>query len=217
MNDNKLDKWAALSGVAFVVVAVVGAFLAGSPPKVSAPDAKIISFTKDNQDSLRIAAYLAGLGIILFLVFLGELWSRLRRAEGGSGRLAGTAAMGGIVAIAIGGAANGIGAYGALHPLESAGTFRLSTVLFGFLGFAALVLTEATSIVILRTKFLAPWLGWFGLVVAFLWLVGSAAVSTEDDTIFVIGFVAFLAWALWLIALGVMLFRTTETSAPASA
>jgi hypothetical protein len=31
----------------------------------------------------------------------------------------------------------------------------------------------------------------------------------------VIGFVAFLAWALWIIVLSVMLFRTTD-SAPAA-
>lgn len=212
MEDAKFEKWAALSGVGFVVLTVIGAFIAGSPPKVSDPAGKIVQFTKDNQDSLRTAAYLAGLGMVFFLFFLGAVWTRLRRAEGGSGRLAGTAAMGGVVALAIAAIGNSVAAYGALHPLESAGTFRLSTVVFGFLGFAALVFTEATSIVILRTKFLAPWLGWVGALVAVLWLIGSAAVSTENDTIFVIGFVAFLAWALWLIALSVMLYRTAEAS-----
>ncbi len=212
MDDNKLEKWGALAGVVFVVLTVVGAFLAGSPPKVSDPDAKIINFTRDNQDGLRVSAYLGGLGITFFLVFLGVVWTRLRRAEGGGGRLAGTAAMGGIATVSIAAVGYGLSAYGALHPIESAGTYRLSTVIFGFLGFAALVLTEATSLVILRTKFLGTWLGWFGLLVALLWLVGSAAVATENDTIFAIGFVAFLAWALWLIALSILLFRTSDSS-----
>ncbi len=217
MDDTKLEKWGALTGVAFVVLVVGGAFLGGSPPKVSAPDAKIISFTRDNRDSLRVAAYLGGLAMILFLVFLGAVWARVRRAEGGSGRLAATAALGGAAGIAIAGAANGINAYGALHPLGSAGTYRLSTVMFGFLGFALLVFTEAVSLVILRTKFLSSWLGWFGLLVALLWLVGSAAVATENDTIFAFGFVAFIAWALWLLALSILLFRTTDASNASSA
>jgi len=215
MDDKKYEKWAVLGGVVFVLLSVVGAFLAGSPPKVSDPDGKIVTFTKDNQDALRVASYLAGLSLVFFLFFLGAVGSRLRRAGVGSGRLAATAVMGGVALAAIAGASFGINAYGALHPLESATTYRLATVILGFLAFAAVVFTEATSIVIVRTKFLPAWLGWFGGLVALLWLVGGAAVSTENDTIFVIGFVAFLAWALWLIVLSVMLFRTTD-SAPAA-
>ena len=213
MDDKKYEKWAALGGVVFVVLTVIGAFIAGSPPKVSDPDGKIVKFTKDNQDALRVAAYLTGLGLAFFLFFLGAVGSRLRQA--GTGRLAATAVMGGVATVAIAAVGFGISAYGALHPLESAVTFRLSTVVVGMLAFAAFVFTEATSIVIVRTKFLPAWLGWFGGLVALLWLVGSAAVATEGDTIFAIGFVAFLAWALWLIVLSVMLFRTTD-SAPAA-
>jgi hypothetical protein len=215
MDEAKFEKWGALAGVVFVVLSVIGAFIAGSPPKVSEPDLKIVKFTKDNQDALRVAAYLAGLGFTFFLFFLGTVWTRLRRAEGGSGRLAGTAGVAGAAAVAIAAVGFGINAYGALHPVESAGSYRLATVVFGMFGFAGLVFVEASSIVILRTKFLPAWLGWLGMLSALLWLIGSAAVSTENDTIFVFGFVAFLVWALWIVILSVFLFRTTE-AAPSS-
>jgi len=206
----KLEKWSPLAGVVFVVLAVAGAFLAGSPPKVSDPDLKIVAFTRDNRDELRIASYLAGLGIAFFLFFLGVVWTRLRHAEGGSGRLAGTAGMAGATAAAIAAVGFAISAYGALHPADSADTYRTATVVFGIFGFAALVFVEAASLVILRTKFLPAWLGWLGLLSALLWLVAGAAVSTEDDTIFALGFAAFLVWALWLLVLSVLLVRTPD-------
>ena len=211
MDDKKIEKWASLSGLVFVVLSVVGAFLAGSPPKVSDHDPKILKFYVDNQDTLKVSSYLAGLGIVFFLFFLGIVWTRLRTAEGGHGRLAGTSAMAGVATAAIASVGFGINAYSALHPAESPDLYRLATVIFGILSFAVLVYVEAASIVILRTKFLPAWLGWLGMLSALLWLVGGAAVSTEDDTIFTFGFVAFLIWALWLLIFSVMLFRTSET------
>ena len=200
-----------MSGVVFVVLAVIGAFIAGSPPKVSDSKEKIVEYVVDNQDALRIGSYLAGLGIIFFLFFLGVVWTRLRTAEGGHGRLAGTSAMAGVAGAAIAAVGFGISAYGALHPAEAPTTYRLATIVFGVFGFAVLVFVEAASIVVIRTKFLPAWLGWLGMLSALLWLVGGAAVSTERDEIFVIGFVAFLVWALWLVIFSVMLFRTSDS------
>jgi hypothetical protein len=212
MDEAKFEKWGSLSGLVFVVLAFIGTFIAGSPPEVSDSNAKIIKFVADNQDALKISSYLAGLGILFFLFFLGVVWTRLHRAEGGVGRLAGTSAMAGVATAAIAAAGFGINAYGALHPLESPTTYRLATVVFGVLSFAALVFVEAASIVIMRTKFLPAWLGWAGMLSALLWLVGGAAVSTERNEIFVIGIVAFVVWALWIAVFSVLLFRTADSS-----
>jgi hypothetical protein len=217
MDEAKFEKWGALAGAVFVVLAVVGSLIAGSPPKVSDPDLKIVKYFRDNKDTLKISAYLAGLGVVFFLFFLGIVWTRLRIAEGGHGRLAGTSAMAGIAMGATAMAGFSINAYGTLHPAESAGSYRLATVVFGMLSFAALVFVEAASIVIIRTKFLPAWLGWLGMLSALLWLVGGAAVSTENDTIFAFGFVAFLVWALWLLIFSVLLFRTADRTASSSA
>jgi hypothetical protein len=216
MDEARFEKWGALTGVAFVVLAVIGAFIAGSPPKVSDSDAKIVKYVVDNQDALKISSYLAGLSILVFLFFLGVVWTRLRIAEGGHGRLAGTSAIAGVAVAAIAAVGFSIGAYNALHPGAAAGGYRLQTIVFGMLSFAALVFVEGASIVIIRTKFLPAWLGWLGMLSALLWLVAGAGVSTEDDTIFAVGFAAFLVWALWLLIFSVLLFRTAETAPAAS-
>ena len=156
---------------------------------MSDTDEKIISFVKDNQDTLKISVYLAGLGSCSS----SSSWASSGRGctAPRAGRVASRArrpwpasrpSRSPPPASASAPTAN-------LHPAESAGTYRLATVVFGMLSFAALVFVEAASIVIIRTKFLPAWLGWLGMLSALLWLVGGAAVATEDDTIFVFGFV----------------------------
>jgi hypothetical protein len=216
MDEKQWERWGALGGVAFVVLVVIAAVIGGSPPKPTDSALKIVKYFRDNQDALKIGSYLNGIGLIVFLWFLATLYGRLRRAEGGSGRVSGIALTGAVVALTTATVANGITAYGALHPLSSVGSFQISTVLFGYAGFAIAVFVAGTSIVVMRTSLLPQWLGWIGAVVALLWLVGAAAVSTENDTINGIGFVVFLIWAIWLLVLSVLLFRAESVPEPAS-
>jgi hypothetical protein len=213
MDEKQWERWGALGGVVFVVLVVVSAVIGGSPPKPTDSALKIAKYFRDNQDALKIGSYLNGIGLVVFLWFLATLFGRLRRAEGGSGRVSGIALTGAVVALTIATVANGITAYAVLHPLGSASSFQVATILFGYAGFAIAVFVAATSIVVLRTSLLPRWLGWIGAVVALLWLVGAAAVSTENDTINGIGFVVFLLWAIWLLVVSALLYRAT-TAAP---
>jgi hypothetical protein len=207
MDESKWERWGALGGVLFVVLVVVAAVIGGSPPKPSDTAQTIENYFKDNQDALRIGSYLNGLAMIPLLWFLATLFGRLRRAEGGTGRVSGIALTGGVAAVAIAMIANGFSAFAALHPVGSTGTFLASTILFGYAGFAIAVFVAATSIVVLRTKLLPQWFGAIGAALAVFWLVAAACVSTESDTINTVGLVAFLAWGVWLVILSVMLYR----------
>jgi len=213
MDDAKWERWGALAGVVFIALIVIAALIGGSPPKPADPPNEILKYFKDNQDALRVGSYLLGLAVVPFLWFLGTLFGRLRRAEGGNGRVAGIALTGGVVAIAIATVAGGLGAYAALHPEGSVGIFQISTILFGYVSFAAAIFVAGVSVVAMRTGLLPKWLVWGGEVLALAWLVAGAGVSTEKDAINVVGFIVFLAWAVWIVAVSITLYRTEAATA----
>ena len=214
MDEAKWERWGALAGVVFVVLAVIGGFIGGSPPKASDSAEKIAKYFQDNQGNLKVGAYLTGLALVPLLWFLGTLFGRLRRAEGGAGRVSRIALTGGIAAAAIAMVGNGFGAYSALHPEASAGSYQISSVLLGYAAFAIAVFVAATSIVVLRTGLLPSWFAWAGEALAIAWLIGAASVSTESTAIFTIGFVVFLLWAVWLVVLSVLLYQAPQTATP---
>ena len=209
--DDKFEKWGLLAGIEFVVLILVGGLIGGTPPKVTDSTAEITKYFTDHPDALKVANFLGGLSILAFLWFLGSLFQRLRAAEGGSGRVSGIALTGGVATAATALIAYGVNAWGVLYPEAIAQeSFRLSTILFAYLGFAAAVFVLGTSIVVLRTKLLPAWVAYLGAISAILWVVGGAQVSSLRDVWAGIAFAALLVWALWIVVVSVLLYQKQD-------
>lgn len=207
MDEAKFARSGLLAGVGAAVLIVASGFVAGKPPKLTDSDQKIVKFLADHQDALKIGSYLAGLSAVLFLWFLGSLYGKLRASEGGSGRLSRVGITGGVASIAVVLGAYAVYANAALRPLTGAYGFRLSWQIFGYASFTLAVFVSAVSVLIWSSGLLPKWFGYAGEAVAVGWLVAGASVSTENDTIYLIGVIVFLAWVIWLAALSVMLYR----------
>ncbi len=210
MDEKKYERWGALAGIEFVVLVLIGAFIAGAPPKLTDSAEKITKYYSDNQDALKVGNVLAGLSLIAFLWFLGTLFGRLRRAEGGNGRVSGIALTGGVAVTAAAAIAYGINAYGVVYPEAGDGAFRISTILFGYLGFAAAAFVAGSSIVLLRTKLLPAWVAYLGGINTLLWIVGGVVVSSTEDVWGYLSFAAFLSWVLWIAVVSVLLYQKQD-------
>lgn len=172
-------RWAALSGIVFVVLMLVGAAFVGDVPKGDASAQEIASYLTDSGNHTRniIGAYLWVLGGLAFLGFVTGLRSVLRRAEGDPGTLSNLVFGAGVVFTAVwsvSAAAIASVAYAVEFSDARVSNPDLVTVLpslGGLLlllggGFAGILLLAATSILIFRTGVLPRWLAWLGIVVA---------------------------------------------------
>lgn len=197
-------RFAPLTGVAFVALALAGSLTVGQFSYLPATD-EIASFFARSSTRVQFGAYLAAVSAPFLIWFSGSLRSRLRAAEGASGRLSAVAFGGGVagaatiaVAFAILAAAGARG--GTEGGLAPAAATVLYDVYGSLVGLAAPVslaaLVGATSVVALRTDALPSWLAWTSAVVA-LGLLSP------------FGYVFIGLAFLWVLTVGLMLFGSS--------
>jgi hypothetical protein len=207
------QRWAALSGIVFVILMLVGASFVLDVPKGDASANEIAGYLTDSGNHTRniVGAYMWVVGGLAFLVFAAGLRSVLRRAEGESGTLSNLVFGAGVLFTAVwsvSAAAIASVAYAVEFSNVHVSNSDLATVLpslGGLLlllggGFAGILLLTATSILILRTGALPRWLAWFGLVVA-------ASLVVDVTYVNIIPFVA------WVGVTSVVLFKRHDESA----
>jgi hypothetical protein len=180
MQERILPRLGAVSGVLFVVL------LFG--PSSSGSDSQIV-----------VALEL--LGLLLFIPFLGYLWSLLRAAEGPGGWLSATALGAGLVGITMklasigpGWAARDFDDGTAIHKALD----RMNEVAFVAQMLPDGVMLAAIAIVTLKTSALPRWLGWLAAVAAPLLVVNGMFLDAEFGP-------AFLLFMLWTLLASVVL------------
>lgn len=213
----RLHAWSSLGGIAFTVLAVIGAIFLYDGPQASSP-AKMTAWysSSANRTHVNIGWVLAGLAFLCLIWFVASVRERVATAEraaapGGS-FLATLVAIGGTVFVAAGicqiGIADGIKAmsddtyqhqvYGGL--VHAAGD--ASYVILAGSGVAMASMIFAIALAIFSFGLLPRWVGWFGVV------AGVAAI-------FSLFFFTMLVWLLWIAVVSVMLYRRAPASVTA--
>ena len=97
------DWIAPLTGLAFVVLAIVAFAIGGEPPDVTEdPVEEVVDFYVDNDSAQMFSAGLAAIAGTLFVFFGGYLRKVLRDAEGPGGGFLSAVAFAGVIIFAVG-------------------------------------------------------------------------------------------------------------------
>jgi hypothetical protein len=224
VDEHGSERSLALAGIVGVVLLVVSALIQGSPPKPHDSAVEIAKFLVDKQDQIRWAGFIGALGSIVLLGWVGAVWRLLRRAEGDVPMFAVAATGGAVFALAVVNvSAVLLGVMAIVGPAALGGgdtrTLYLLTnnlIAVGAMGLALFVGAFAT--VIIQGGVLPRALGWLGGLIAVVLLAAGGGVASTRDVFFVLGFVGFLAFALWTIVVSVLMYRGagTRTSEPSA-
>lgn len=214
MDDTKWERYGALGGIWFVVLAVIGGFLPGSMPGRNDPVAEIAEFYADKDAAIQTWAFLTGIGVIGLIWWFGTLWRAMVDAEGRP-RLA-VIALFGLVISGIGAITGMIINAGTAAAIDMAGEgsamfFDMSSIAFGFSSIGDVILTVAVAALIIRTTFLPIWAAYASLVSAIVSLIASFAIISDEDFFGVFGFIAFLVWSAWILMMSGLLYQRIKS------
>jgi hypothetical protein len=198
------------AGLAFVVLALVGAFIAGSPPNPDASAAEIRDFFSDNRTALLWGGFLSTLAFPFFVGFVLVLARMMRKATGDN-LLPGAMLFSAVASIvlAMGGAAvlSGMiwvdGLVDGMADDTVSYAWNTSALLYGATGITLFVLFGSVGVAIQRTKMMPATVGWLAGAAAVLSLVGT--LSLLDADLGVLGFLSAIAGAAWVIVASIVM------------
>ena len=178
MSDRRWKQLVAASGVAFVLLAVAGMVIGGGAGERDAAD-----YFVESRGEVLTQGYLFGLALIFFLSFVGALHHHLESAGGEA--LSPAVLAGGILTAA------GLFTSGALNVALAAGIaervdpwitralYAVSVRIVDLVPFWMAAFVGFAAILILRTRALASWIGWYGVALAAGGLLAPMAIFVE--------------------------------------
>jgi hypothetical protein len=211
MDDDRWERYAAVGGVVFVVLAVIGAVLPGSPPASDASAAKVAKYFRDSAGSIQAAQVFLGIGIIGLLWWFGSLWRMMVRAEDGRPRMAVVAVIGLTAAAGLVLLSGAISSATALRINDlgdgSRFSYALSGVVISTAGFGIVAFLGAVCALNYRTNFMPQWLTYVGWLAAAGFLVASLGSASDNTAFVVFGFLSFFVWCVWIVGISVAMWR----------
>ncbi len=224
MNSISWKKVAGWSGLATVVLFVVGLFLGGEGPAFSDSAADVREWFEDNEAMVAWTTWSGALGFaFLFLLFASGLRSILGPADDGSqGMFSRWSFAGALTFVAVGGASSAFWAVLGQEEIRAVASDETVKTLAAFdtLLFAAVVpwgiavFLLGASVVILQSGVMAKWLAWLGLAVGLLFAVGTLWPFTGDDAGFlaILTLIGFIGFLIWVLGASIAMIRTDSTS-----
>ena len=204
----KLPRFAPLTGIAFVVLLVIGfGPVGGQTPGSDDSAAKILAFYHDHQTKEVLAAVIVAVAVIFFAMFIVALRDYLRGDGAGGDFWPTVALVGGVASVA--GFCLAITVHAALvdgghNKLPGDAMIALNAVdnwdFFAFAFPMAILLFGAAGATLKGGAALPKWLGWVALVIGILFFAGPA------------GFFAFLLTGIWIIIASVTMYRRASAA-----
>jgi hypothetical protein len=213
----------AVSGIVFFVL-VLTSFFTPDTPDEDDPTAEIVSSIADDRSGHLAGVYIGGVASLLFLVFVGALWSRLRAAEIDRGPSI-LVVLGGVGTTTIILLANSVlfalvdAADAGREPDAIRGLFELDQTLFLGIGWTSAAFYLGAALSSLATGSLPRWLGWVAAVIALLFVVGFLGIFSESDEGGALGalfFIGLLVNFLWILATSIVMLRSRPVAARAT-
>jgi hypothetical protein len=204
---------AALTGLAFMVLAIAGSVIMGDPPDPKDESLQeIVNFYKDNDTEIWIATLIQGAAATLLVFYGGFLRKVLRRAEG-EGHMLSAVVLAGATIVAVGAALDAtinIALVEEIDDIQPVAAQALSALwsndwIVLLVGMQVFMLAAGLSIV--RHGALPKWLGWVAIL---LGLVGMTPA----------GFVGFIGTGVWIVVTSILLAvreRRASAAPPAEA
>lgn len=206
------DRWAPLTGLAYVACSFVGVLLALNQPQDKDSNAKIVAYFANHSHRVHgvIGFFVFLAGLLFLLAFLGAVRGRLLPAEGQPGRLSALAFGAGIASLPLWAVSMLLANAASFAANESSAfrvdpnTFRLlvDTAYFAWVAAVAVssVVVWATSAVAFRTKVLPRWYAQLGILAGIAQLFGFF-------------FFPFFVWWLWIVVTSILLIRRPSPAA----
>ncbi len=204
MNRWTAERWAASSGILFVVLFVVGNLITGEPPDYNAGGAEISTFLADKHAELTVQAILSGLVIVVWLWFLSSFAGTFR--EAGERRLATVMYGAGVTIVAIGAVGDAImiavtQLYPVLDDSSIQALYGITFFLYVKLLWPAAALALATAIATMRSRALPVWYAYLSFLGAVIFVLGGLSVRryeflSPEGAMPLIAIVVFAVWVL---------------------